>query len=532
MNTPQEKLDALFPVPAPAPRGSSLTPVRLAGPTQKSAQELIELMQDNHKNLHIFFNDKQFHNHATHHLLAIYSMGAGAQLLKAAYATHVAYQRPAIPPPGPVNEDNWKEFLGDERKGYYQAYLTFFSDQLIAKGPGHVLEEYIFSKNANLVPAKGKDTRPQLLERYLGGFLHPLIHSGYGAEFGQLGMWAEGLSEACVQTPLPAGLIPDALFDSIVPSTPSIISRVASLTLSSKPSSTSTESSPHALTLLARVAKDSDFSPSKIGLPAPEGENSVAKVIAAGKDKLQNILDEWTIAPTREDLDKKIEELIWMNTVIYGVGGWGGRALSKDPSKEFNGDFFLLRSMHLITSAIFIPSLITHLPTATAVFFVRTYFITCLTLYIARGRPSLPIAGFYSTVTDTPTPPGVQPTPSQDVFGPDLSYTNPSQAKKGWHKEGGDKIVTPNPWLAIIQSVLVHPDEHLCKAQRSLLHFAATFGTTPPGAFASLASELEGADLLDGTLFVRISGLTANLLGWVREGQAEKSWDHIGYFDE
>lgn len=54
-------------------------------------------------------------SHSTHHLLAIYSMGAGPKLLKAAYATHVAYQRPAIPSPGPVTKDNWKDFLGDER---------------------------------------------------------------------------------------------------------------------------------------------------------------------------------------------------------------------------------------------------------------------------------------------------------------------------------------------------------------------------------------------------------------------------------
>lgn len=61
MDTPQDKLDALFTVPVPAPRASLLTPVRLAGPTRKAAKQLIELMQENHKKLHIFFNDKQFH---------------------------------------------------------------------------------------------------------------------------------------------------------------------------------------------------------------------------------------------------------------------------------------------------------------------------------------------------------------------------------------------------------------------------------------------------------------------------------------
>lgn len=74
---------------------------------------------------------------------------------------------------------------------YYQSYLKFFTELVLSQGPGAVLEEFVLSKEANVVPAKGKD-RPDTLNRYLGGFLHPLIHSGYGAEFGQLGMWAEG----------------------------------------------------------------------------------------------------------------------------------------------------------------------------------------------------------------------------------------------------------------------------------------------------------------------------------------------------
>ena len=46
---------------------------------------------------------------------------------------------------------------------------------------------------------------------------------------------------------------------------------------------------------------------------------------------------------------------------------------------------------------------------------------------------------------------------------------------------------TPNPWLPIVQTTLVHPNEHLCKAQRALWHYAECFGGTGRGAFASLA---------------------------------------------
>ena len=44
------------------------------------------------------------------------------------------------------------------------------------------------SKNVNVDGEK----RVNMIGRFLGGFVHPLIHAGYGAEFGLLGMWAEG----------------------------------------------------------------------------------------------------------------------------------------------------------------------------------------------------------------------------------------------------------------------------------------------------------------------------------------------------
>ena len=90
---------------------------------------------------------------------------------------------------------------------------------------------------------------------------------------------------------------------------------------------------------------------------------------------------------------------------------------------------------------------------------------------------------------------------------------------------------TPNPWLPLVQSTLVHPDEHLCKLQRALLHYGEVFGGAPRGAFAGLA-ELEGAEVLDGSLFVRVAGLTADRLGWMREGQEKGSWDFDAFYHD
>ena len=49
-----------------------------------------------------------------------------------------------------------------------------------------VVERYIFSKAVN-------EPRPQMLGRFLGGLVHPMIHAGYGLEFRLPGMVAEGV---------------------------------------------------------------------------------------------------------------------------------------------------------------------------------------------------------------------------------------------------------------------------------------------------------------------------------------------------
>ena len=58
--TSQDKnLNALFPVPSPAP--SPQAPVRFPGITPDSAATLQKALKDNHVKWHIFFNFKRFH---------------------------------------------------------------------------------------------------------------------------------------------------------------------------------------------------------------------------------------------------------------------------------------------------------------------------------------------------------------------------------------------------------------------------------------------------------------------------------------
>jgi hypothetical protein len=97
------------------------------------------------------------------------------------------------------------------------------------------------------------------------------------------------------------------------------------------------------------------------------------------------------------------------------------------------------------------------------------------------------------------------------------------------------KAVTPTPWLPIFETSLVHPDEHLIKIQRALAHYSSLFGTREQGAreegLQGAAEELEAAELLDGTLFIRVAGLTARAMGRVREGEPKRIWNLEGFYE-
>jgi hypothetical protein len=86
---------------------------------------------------------------------------------------------------------------------------------------------------------------------------------------------------------------------------------------------------------------------------------------------------------------------------------------------------------------------------------------------------------------------------------------------------------TPNPFLPLIQSSIVHPSDHHPKIQRAFAHFSSIYGARPKGYFAG--TELDGAEELDGSLFLRAAVLTADYMGWGREGE-EGGWGLEGFY--
>lgn len=174
--------------------------------------------------------------------------------------------------------------------------------------------------------------------------------------------------------------------------------------------------------------------------------------------------------------------------------------------------------MHLVTSSIFLPSIVSYLNPVSQNALLRAYLVTSLLWWVIAGRPGFDISGYYSSTNAHPLPPDGA---TSNLTPDDSTLPSPTSPH----------ALTPNPWLPLIQSTLVHPGEHLCKIQRALAHFATLYGSRVPGQADFVNTELEGAEKLDGTLFIRAAGETANRLGWMREGEKQGKWDRDGFYD-
>ncbi|KIJ64371.1 hypothetical protein HYDPIDRAFT_90673 [Hydnomerulius pinastri MD-312] len=483
-------LDKLFPAPSLPP--SALSPQRLPGSTPETLSALLRVLKDNHEHHHIYVNETR-HNHIVHRALALYALGASGPMIEGYYMADSEGQRKAYDSPEQITEENFVEHLGDQ--DYYQGYLSFFTDRVEEKGASKALEGYVFSKEYNFQQGRTTETQPEMLFRLMTGILHPMIHVGYGLEFGLKGILAEGLAMAAVHDVCERGFYPPSFFEASadVAVDEQTAELLASLTLNSSPGSATASASSkdvHAFSILARMLKDDQF---KSRAPRAHDRQWIDTLAELGTE-IRRYAEQWTV---NGDIEKKMEELIWTSTVIYAVGGFNG-------TDRFLADFHL---MHLVTSSLFVSSIIPYLSPRSQVLFLRAYLTTILAWWIARGRPVL---DFESFMTRTP----VQPTIPIDLL-PTPTATIPNTQ-------------TPNSFLPILQSAMSHSGDHVCKTQRALAHCSALYGDHPSESFKG--TELEGAELLDGSVFVRAALLTADYVGWVREGQQSRRWSFEGFY--
>ncbi|GAA5833564.1 hypothetical protein JCM3766R1_002575 [Sporobolomyces carnicolor] len=430
----------------------------LAGHSWESKEAVRRCLEDNHVNSHTFFNDKGFHNHCAHHLLAAYSLGASPTLLEEILTLHKETASKPMPPLAPIDvtELNWTEHLGDER--FYPNYLAFFH-RLISTPPPPTSPYY--GRPSSVVPVIEQyllGGEGQMLVRAVSGAIHPLIHIGHGVEFELDSVVAEGLAQCAVHKPAVA-----ALFPSNWPPPPPKPSQLASafssafssLRLSSattnyfgnQPIASSTDnfartaaSLPRSsedrrypreglsgFTILARILSDDSLAAGRAGQLSDMPK--LDAVLRNRGSRIAQLCGEWKFStersqewddeenevregrksnkgksakgwgaigvPSWEEIVEKTEELFWMSTVIYA-------AATRPGYKNVKLDFF---TMHGVTSALFLPPLLEVISPHLRPYLLTSHFRVMVAYWISRGRPDLYIEDTLMAAPAQPQPP-------------------------------------------------------------------------------------------------------------------------------
>ena len=314
---------------------------------QESATRTSDLLQENHEKHHIFFNQSGFHNHIAHHLLTIYSLAATPAQIQKHYDENQDYQRPPQPieaaiVKGMEDPSQFTKYLGKER--YYNDYLRFFQSEMDKKGWQQVLNEYVFA---------GDDRADDMLARMFAGFLHPIIHLGFGIEFHQPAIIAEGLAQAAVHD---VWMMP--LFDGAEKAAKHL----------SGPSKSVVEllDITHAEKRLAKAA-DVDGNRIRDGIMKTETQRII------------DIVSQYHISSPAE-LEERTAEMT--NAAAY----FSGAAQRRDKAVKF--DFFY---MHCINSSIFFSAFLKQdwLSDVNKVRLLEWKVRNDITLYASRGCPDL-----------------------------------------------------------------------------------------------------------------------------------------------
>ncbi|KAJ7242433.1 hypothetical protein C8J57DRAFT_1367498 [Mycena rebaudengoi] len=401
-----QQLTRLFPNPGPPPVGVN-TPSRLPGVTPNSTAVVRGYLQRDYEIHDAFFSAGGGHNHTPFHMLTEYALGAAPAHIEAIWKVHLTIEKPAFASPGSITAATFSDHLGDRR--YYQAYLKFFSEEVLKKNDtAATLEEWLFSSKANF-DGKG----PQMLNRLLGG--HPAPHA-------LCRLWNR-VRAAVHQLGNTLKILPQKMF----PMPPS--------------------RQDHAFSIASRILLDDRFDGIK--------PMSLDDVLAKFGDAIYGYAAQWTVdGANAKEVENKVQEL-----------------------------------MHLVTTSLRLSSLMAIITSPTSKsLFLRAYFARSLGHWISRGRRPLNVRSFFASSSPL--------------------------------------ALTPNPWMQLIQSALVHPDDHLCKVIRTLAHYGTVYGAVAPGTFKM--TELKDSEVIDGTLFIRAAGLTMQKMGRVREGEKDRYWTNDG----
>lgn len=243
------------------------------------------------------------------------------------------------------DSERFRTYLGKEK--YYHDFLQYFSDQISAKGWEAVLNEELF---------KGDERADDMLARLFAGFLHPIIHLGFGIEFRQPAIIAEALAQAAVHDNWMAPLFFDA-------------------EKAAKAAKVDSKSTKSIVKLLSEIRADKKLSSSAHW---PDGNKIRDGIMKRAPDSMLHYASQYTISPSQ--LEEKTAEMA--NAAIYYA------ASAQRPPHIPKFDFFYI---HCVNSAIFFSTFLKlpSLTTETKVRLLEWKVRNDLTMYASRGSPEL-----------------------------------------------------------------------------------------------------------------------------------------------
>ncbi|KAK4512489.1 Karyopherin transporter [Mucor velutinosus] len=407
-----------------------------------------QLLQKNNREFHIFFNEKKFHNHLIHHLLAAYSLGASKQKLQEIFDDHAKDQRPLPPSVGTITRENYTKYLG--QADAYASFLTFFQYEVEKNGSIDTVRRWVWSGD--------------MLARTVGGAYHPLIHIGYGLEFGIPGIVAEGLAMASCTEPHFVKIVPDQPplnTSSMVPAqaqsyaenatsaargyvntfvdqlTNQISTRfgISDETTSSAQANRDVNANKSSddddipvflkenslFHILNKIRKDPVFD----NVVDFKDQNKMQTLLKNKEalDRINHYVNQWTVNDNSKDIQVKFKELY--TCISLAVGSTG---LRDDHPGVLKLDFFL---MHALTSSEFLHQYISRITPSESVSLLHAHLAITIFYYITRGRPNFNVEAL-------------------------LAYKSPSNVAS-----------SNNNWLNVFDKALHCQEPHVIKTVRS-----------------------------------------------------------------
>ncbi|KAJ1814192.1 hypothetical protein LPJ60_006118 [Coemansia sp. RSA 2675] len=317
----------------------------LPGVDPTTHREAVRLCARDYLENHIFINDRQFHSHLNHHILAVYSLGGSTKRLQEIFDINNSYRRPSLAMVDNVTitADNYTEYLVKEE--YYPNFVAFYRRELAASNGdfNSVVAKYFFD--------------PHIFPLAMSGLLHPFIQLGYGLEFKCQALIACALAQASTHRKQFSRALDTETFDEI---------RAGDLDGGNGLSLLDIMELMRIDPITDKITYDDD--------PYTEENRALSQTLAIKYAKL------WSVGNSESSVREKSMEVMSVIALVYGSLTRPGYR----PLLEFG-------VMHNLTSSYFLPILLDALPLDKKMRLLHAYAFTFIYIFATKGCPPLHI---------------------------------------------------------------------------------------------------------------------------------------------